>query len=186
MPLPSSRAGFTLLEMMAGLAMLGLLLSLATPSWNAWIQRQRLETASRELQSLLAQWRHVSLDAQQPVRLSLYTASGSNGSTTPQCAVIHTGAWADCRCAPDPAGRPRSSCQLPAQQLSEWVLRREDGLALSANVGSLRMDPHLGTVTPSGTLSLRGPGELEVRHVVNVMGRVRVCSDARIGGWPAC
>ncbi len=183
---PLCHGGFTLLELMLSLAMLGLLLSLATPSWSHWIQRQKLEMASRELQSVLAQWRRMSLDTQQPVRLSLYPAPSPDGTPPHQCVLIHTGSPTDCRCSPEVQDLPATSCRSPAQRLQDWVVRHADGLTLAGNVGSLRMDPRLGTVTPTGTLSLKGTGDLEVKHIVNVLGRVRVCSDARIGGWPAC
>lgn len=180
-----SCAGFTLLEVVTAMAILGLLLTLATPSWSRWIQRQKLEIASRQLQSGLAQLRRLSLDAQKSVRLTLLAAPAVAGSAS-QCVVLHTGAPTDCRCTVDASGTPEAACNDPSQRLSVLTFRREEGLSLVGNVSSLRIDPRLGTVTPTGTLSLRGTGDLEVRHIVNVLGRVRVCSDARIGGWPTC
>lgn len=182
----SRRTGFTLLEGMIAVALLSLLLSLATPSWSSWIQRQRLEIASRQLQSGLAQLRRLSLDAQQPVRLSLLTSPTFPGGTSAQCVVLHTGTPTDCLCSADGRGEPVATCKAPARRLSTLSVGRKNGLTLTGNVSSLRMDPRLGTVTPTGTLTLTSSGELEVKHIVNVLGRVRVCSDARIGGWPTC
>jgi type IV fimbrial biogenesis protein FimT len=48
-------------------------------------------------------------------------------------------------------------------------------------------DPMHGTSTPTGTVRVVGAGGHEVRHVINVMGRVRTCSPApALPGYRAC
>jgi type IV fimbrial biogenesis protein FimT len=62
-------------------------------------------------------------------------------------------------------------------------------LQLRANVGSLRVDPRQGTITPTGSIDLAGLGSdtLALRHVVNIMGRTRRCTPAAtLAGVPRC
>lgn len=43
-----SSHGFTLLELMAAVAMIGILFAIAAPGWSAWLSRQQLNTAQSE------------------------------------------------------------------------------------------------------------------------------------------
>jgi type IV fimbrial biogenesis protein FimT len=52
---------------------------------------------------------------------------------------------------------------------------RAGGVNVIANVASMRFDQTNGTVSPAGTIRVATNGS-EVRHVVNIMGRVRSCS----------
>jgi len=51
-------------------------------------------------------------------------------------------------------------------------------VSVRANVASILFDPLHGTGTPSGSVDVVTPAGQAIRHVVNVMGRVRTCSPA--------
>ena len=60
-------------------------------------------------------------------------------------------------------------------------------MLVQANVASILFDPVHGTSTPAGTVRVIGSTGRELRHVVNVMGRVRTCSpQGGVSGYRAC
>jgi type IV fimbrial biogenesis protein FimT len=60
-------------------------------------------------------------------------------------------------------------------------------VTLLSNVRSIMVDPRLGTSTPGGTLRLSDRAGREIRHVVNIMARVRSCTPSgRLPGWRPC
>ena len=62
-----------------------------------------------------------------------------------------------------------------------------DHVSIVSNAGSMPFDPMHGTSTPTGTVRIVGMNGREVRHIVNVMGRVRSCSPAPVvPGYRAC
>ena len=99
------------------------------------------------------------------------------------CWIVHTGAAGDCDCA----GPEGVVCVADARALRSVVLPTLDRVAVSSNVASIVFDPLHGTSTPTGTLRLADTLGRSVRHVVNVVGRVRSCSPAAaVAGYAAC
>jgi type IV fimbrial biogenesis protein FimT len=50
------------------------------------------------------------------------------------------------------------------------------GASISVNVSSMRFDASNGTGTPTGSVTIATAKGQSLRHVVNVMGRLRTCS----------
>jgi type IV fimbrial biogenesis protein FimT len=97
--------------------------------------------------------------------------------------VIHTGNAGDCACN----GTGPALCQGDAREIKTVAVSDTDQAVVMANVGSMRFDPMHGTSTPTGTVRIVGAGGREVRHIVNIMGRVRSCSPApAVPGYRAC
>jgi type IV fimbrial biogenesis protein FimT len=58
---------------------------------------------------------------------------------------------------------------------------------VAANVNSILFDPRVGTASPGGTVRLTDSAGREIRHIVNLRGRVRTCSvQGALGGHPPC
>ena len=97
--------------------------------------------------------------------------------------MIHTGGAGACTCRESgPA-----LCRDGARELRTVSIADTDQLSLSTNVKSIVFDPVHGTSTPTGTLRLIGANQREVRHIVNIMGRVRSCTPtAGVAGYRAC
>ena len=165
--------GFSLIELAVTTAVGALLMSTAAPSLRGLLDRQRLEGVAG---LLAADVQHVRADAvarNEPLRLSFYSAAWGS------CWVVHSGLREQCSC-------PRSGaaqCTGDAKQLKTMAFGAEDRVTVRANSASILFDPLHGTATPSGTLELVSPDGQAIRHVVNVMGRVRTCSPA--GNAPA-
>lgn len=165
--------GFTLIELMAAVAIAGIVLTAAVPSLGRFVDEQRLSGAASDLASDLQFARAEAVLRRQGMRVSF----------GPACYVVHTGAADACPC--NQAAPTR--CEGEARALKTVALDEGRRVSLQANVPSLRFDPVHGTASPMATLRLAGADGRVIQHVVNVMGRVRSCSpQASVSGYRAC
>jgi type IV fimbrial biogenesis protein FimT len=166
--------GFTLIEMMATVAVAGVVMTAAVPSLQGWVDQQRLKGVAGELSSDLQHARTEALLRNEGVRISF------GGSA---CYVLHTGAADRCRCEADGSGR----CDDGTAPIKTVALPMARGIALQANVRSVLFSPEHGTATPAATLHLHGAQGRTVQHTVNLMGRVRSCAaQGAVTGYSAC
>jgi type IV fimbrial biogenesis protein FimT len=141
------------------------------------LDARRFDGIASQLASDLQFTRISAVARNQSLRFSLPAdAAGS-------CYVIHTGKADACRCG---ASGP-AACSPGASEIRTVRLPAADRVLVQANVASILFDPVHGTSTPTGTLRVIGANGRELRHVVNVMGRVRSCSpQGTVGGYRAC
>ncbi len=173
----NSQKGITLIEACVTLAVATIVTTGAAPSMKQLLDARRFDGAASQLASDLQFTRISAVARNQRVRFSLQAdAAGS-------CYVIHTGSADACRCAESgPA-----VCSSGASEIKTIRLPASDRVFLQANVASILFDPMHGTSTPTGTLRVIGGNGRELRHIVNVMGRVRTCSpQGNVGGYRAC
>ena len=168
--------GVTLIEVAVVVAIGAITLSTVAPSLRATIERRRLDGVAAQLAADLRFTRSAAVARNEPVRISFH-ADGAGS-----CYLIHTGAKALCSCT---AGR--GACEGDAALIRAVALHADHGVAVSANVASILFDPLHGTSTPTGTVRAVAASGATVRHVVNVLGRVRSCAPAgALPGWRAC
>jgi type IV fimbrial biogenesis protein FimT len=169
--------GLTLTEACATLAIASILVGTAAPSFIDSNKKRVLEGSTGELSTDLHFARSEAVARQQGVRVSFHAvASGS-------CMVIHTGSTADCAC--DAGGA--AQCTNGATLVKSTFFPASRGVAVAANVASMRFDPTNGTVTPAGTVRVTASSGVQINHVVNIMGRVRTCSPGGSAkGYKAC
>ena len=67
---PAHRAGFTLMELMVVIAIIGLSLSLTVPSWNRAVQKRLVTQAAEEVSALLVVGQSEAIARNQQVSLS--------------------------------------------------------------------------------------------------------------------
>jgi len=176
-PLPAAQRGVTLIEAGVVLAVIAIAACLAAPGMQQLLDARRLDGAATRLATDLRFIRSEAVARNEGLRLSVFTAGGSN------CYVIHTGGTDDCRCAAD--GAP--TCGDGAEAIKAVAFAAAEHVTLAMNVKSLGFDPLHGTVSPAGTLELSGPGGRKIDHVVNLMGRVRTCSPlGSVPGYRVC
>lgn len=175
--LASRQHGISLVESCMVLAITAVLAASAAPSMQELIAARRLESAAAQLAADIQLTRAAAVARNQPLRLSLHARS--DGS----CYVIHTGAANQCDCTqPGPA-----VCSGGAREIKMVVVTAADQVSIAANVASVLFDPMHGTSSPTGTLRVTGSNGREIRHVINVMGRVRSCSPApSVAGYRSC
>ena len=175
---PSIRrqAGVTLVEMTAVLGITSVLLGSALPDLSRMRANQSLHQAVAPLRTDVQFARASAVALGQTVRLA--TATDTGGS----CYVIHAGPSGSCQCAGAAA-----TCSAQGRLLHAAHLGTSHPVTVSANVSNMIFDGKLGTVTPTGTLTLAAAGGQQLKVVVNVMGRAHTCRAAgSISGYPAC
>lgn len=174
---PSRTRGFTLIEASAVLAITTILASLAAPGMQGMLDARRLDNATTRLANDIHLTRAAAVMRNQPVRLTFMPRRGGS------CYVIHTGSAAACDCS----GDGPAVCTGAAREIKTVALTDADHVRISANVASMLFDPIHGTSTPTGTVRVTGADGREVRHVINLMGRVRSCSPSgSVPGYRAC
>lgn len=171
----ASTHGFTLVEMVAVVAVAGIVATAAVPSLGGLIDTQRISGVASELASDLQHARAEAVQRNQGVRVTFRAEAA--------CYVIHTGSADQCQCAA--SGTPR--CEGDAQAIKAVALDDTRRISLHSNVASMVFDPVHGTASPAATLRINGPQGRSVQHTVNIMGRVRSCSpQSSVSGYRAC
>ncbi|WP_164008154.1 pilus assembly FimT family protein [Pyxidicoccus trucidator] len=98
--------GMTLLELMATVAVIGILMALAIPSLQGTINKRRMSGAQRAIFQQTLEARQQARRSRQPVRLAIIDSVGENGRTSPALR------WEQLDCvAGDTWG---SQCPIPA------------------------------------------------------------------------
>ena len=171
-PARSRARGLTLLELMVSIAVLALLAMAAVPSFDGFLQRREALGLSNQLVADLQALRANALARQEALRLTVRTPALGRGG----CYAVHTGAADACSC-----DSTTIRC-TGAELLRGGVLPPDGRLLLRANVASMRLDPRQGTVSPTGSIEVIARGGPSLKHIVNLLGRVRVCAAS--GTWP--
>ena len=169
--------GVTLIEACVAIAIVAIVAASAAPGLQSLIDARRLDGVATQLATDLQFVRGEAVARNLPLRLSVEASAAGT------CYVVHTGNAGDCHCA---ASGP-ALCTGGAEAIKTTLLTFADRVGLASNAGSLLFDPVHGTCTPTASLRLIDPRGREVRHIVNVMGRVRSCSpDAAVPGYRPC
>ena len=172
--------GFTLLELLVTLALVGLLAGLAMPAMGRLLDTARLRSATEAFSQELQQARNHALTHQQNVYFSLSLSAqrwcyGWNEGSACDCTAGDSEATA-CRTGSTSRRRihRRLSTDFPSVEL-----KTTQPTALR----TLRFSPLRGTASADTFRLHNGAGELRV--IVSPLGRVRICSTSGLG-YPAC
>ena len=158
-----SSRGFSLIEMVIVLSILGVLLSMGVMSFSEWSQRQRLSNTSQELAQLLFVGRgeairkgvnHIAFFGVDDSGSSLMASDG----TTPLAAILIEDSNGNL--SPD-AGEQRMSIPLSSLSGIEWGRVEASSLVPNAN-GSLVGDPFAGTAVEGSSEESASPANF--RH----------------------
>jgi type IV fimbrial biogenesis protein FimT len=169
--------GITLVETIATSAVLAVVIGTAAPMYQDVLARRAIEGTASQLAIDLQYIRSEAVARNEALRIGFETSASDS------CYVIHTGAAGDCRCT----SHSVAQCSGTAQEIKTVHLDANTRVRLSSNVGSMLFHPVRGTVSPTGSLLLSGPKGMEIRHVVNMMGRTRTCSpQGKVTGYAVC
>ncbi len=160
--------GLTLIELMIGIAITAVLMSLAVPSYATYQQRQRLKAAAAGLEWDLREARYESVRRNQA--LSLVLATGPDW-----CYAIATRPDCDCHGA-------ASDCRLKTVRAAD--LR---GVQLT-EATPMRFEPATGNVEAAGLAAVwQSQGPERVRVAVSALGRPHVCvTDGQLAPIVGC
>lgn len=159
--------GLTLIELVIGLGICAVLMSLAMPSFGQYLQRQRLKAAAQGLELDLREARFEA--ARRGGALYLNFQEG-----TDWCYALS--ATPDCDC------RVQQACRIKTTRGSD--LRGVQLLQSHA----VRFDPATGQAETPGTAAIwAAPGGERVKVSVGAMGRPSVCmQEGNLPPFPAC
>jgi type IV fimbrial biogenesis protein FimT len=183
--------GFTLVELLVGVAVFVILASLAAPSMQRMIETQRVRGVGDELITDL-QWARSEALRRGAGDSDVALAFGSNGELS--CYSIHAGntvLGADVTC--DCTRAPGSACAPGGvrTELKTVQVARATGVVMAASSASgteLRFQPPQGLPTPTSLqIEVAGSRGGRVRASTNGVGRPSLCSPAAsVSGVQSC
>lgn len=185
--------GFTLVELMVVLAIIGIALVLSMPSWDSSVNKRRVTAAGEQLASSLSIAQTESIKRNQPFSVSFTRNSAVDwcvGSALGDagCDCEETDPLAAAYCAIDGAPARWTNDDFPLVQM----LLAEDQLPGSGDA-RIVFDPVRGILEPVGDrLSLRllsGNGEFALEVRVAPTGLLRICNpdtDLATPGFSSC
>lgn len=169
---PAHLAGITLVEMACVLAIVTLLASAGLPSLGEMLLNRRLEGLSSQFSADLQHLRSEAVSRNRSMRISFQRDAQAS------CYVVHTGPAGSCTCLAETA----EACTEAGGLVHRVRIPASSGLVMRANVASMNIDPRLGTVSPAGSVLIESRNGRAIRHVVNILGRVRTCVPAAAHG----
>lgn len=179
--------GVTIIEIVVVLALLGVLITVVTPSMRGMIQRQHVQGVHDQLVTDL-QLARSELTARGGVPTSIAVKFGGDATLT--CYTIHTaGGGATCDCTRTPG----QAC-LPAgilQEIKTVQVPRAQGVSLaasSAGGSTVTFAPPQGVASPNDmVINVQGDAGGQLRTSVQSLRSPTVCSPGgSIRGVPAC
>lgn len=126
--------GFTLVELMLVISIMGILMSFAIPSFNEWRQRQQYKEVTRDIASMLRLAKTGAIAKNREYRVELDVA-GARFGLRPGNRAVNT-SWSDLDSNPMPA---------------RWKLLPA-GVNLAASIAAIEFNPN-GTANLGGLLS---------------------------------
>lgn len=171
-----SLRGFTLIELMVAIAILGILVTMAAPSFNSFIDKYRVKRAADTVSAFLVNAKSEAVKRNRPVRVVI-TGGGSTW-----CAGMTESATCGCSTA--------GACQIDGvdRAIRSTSFKGVD-LNGPATGHAFEFRPLRGTVAGNETVELQSANGLQVNVVIGTVGRVRLCSPSgsgNIGGYPVC
>ena len=174
-----SVAGVSLVECLVVIGLVAVIAASAAPSFQSLLARRAVEGLASELATDLLWARSEAVARNDGVRVTFDSVHA--------CYVVQAGDDGECRCSGEAQGSVATVCTGTTTALKTGRVPASPAVSLQASVRSTRFDPQFGTATPAFTDSIEGVTGLAVRHVVNLMGRVRSCSPGgAMPGYRAC
>lgn len=181
--LKSGRSGFGSIELLAGLAILGVLIGVAAPSYHSAVEKRRLSQGAELIVAFVQTVQSEAIKRNRKVTVSYATGDGGQW-----CIGARFGQSA-CECMETNPAEP-AWC---GQDGVPWVLRQDDidadNLVRSVSGdGAYVFDPVRGLfIDPGDMLMLdlsAGDGQFQANVSVVSSGRVSVCLPEGSSGFP--
>ncbi len=163
------QTGVTLFELLATLALIGILAGLAVPAFRDLLITARLRSAASTLSNDIRQARRDAIRDHRP--RFIYFQAGQNGHW---CYHISTRMDVDCQQAADSKSRLVEGIRFSGIDLTH----------VSFGHATIRFSASRGTASPGRLTLVAGDGR-QVLIIVSPLGRVRLCSDSD-DRYPAC
>ena len=185
--------GFTLIELMVVIAVLAIMLALASPSFADFFQRYRLRGAADKVVTLLASARAESVMRNRDVSIDFKGAGGgwcvgAKATPDPEIPGNLVGSAASCDCNAD-----ATQCTLSDSRTLVVASTEVSGVTIGAVPGTLVFSSKNGAMLPIGSTAqttLKSPnGKYTLRLDVSALGRASLCvpdGQPVMAGFVAC
>lgn len=192
---PSRCRGFTLIEMLIGIALVAIVLAVGVPSMQRFIVNNRLKAVNAQLVTDLQFARAEAAARNMPVYWSM------RGIATMTCYTIFTTTvdGAECNCTVDPPLRCNSASLT---EVRTTQVPRDGAVRLTIPAARMFAFDHVNGGVYYGTTDfsdaalndfvvdtiVTADSTRKLRTSISPAGRVSVCSagTTRISGYPAC
>lgn len=182
--------GFSLIELMLVIGILGILVAIALPNMNSYMDKRKVINAAESIYSQLVYARSEAIARSSNVTVNITT----NPADAQDWAL---GVGTDAACDPTHIIGDAAPCTLSVSGtpvLKRIVSTDYPGVSILTTTNQVTFDPVRGTVGvgQNGTVRiglLRDGNVLyELDVFVGVIGRVRMCTPAvgSVGGYAAC
>lgn len=185
-----AQRGLTLVELMVGVGIVGILLAVAIPAMSNFMERRRVIAVTGELSSIIAYAKAETNSANDGISIHL-----ESDSTSMSCAAVVTQTLNDdCKCnrAPDQicaanSGKLLRLFQLPRGDGVSFSATATPGWGGSDEVLAFNRNSH-SQAEQRVRLSVTGARTgVQLRIDINEAGRTLICSPVgRVGGYPTC
>ena len=182
---PAFTRGFTLIELMVVLAVAGLLIVLAAPSFQDMIVMQRLRGINAQLVTDMQFARSEAVARGRVVRVNLgfdttqtcyviYTANGNEGAGRCECV---RGTDAACTSGTSKEIRTASVARTGRVNI-EWPATQDTGFGFDPTTGGLISIPSDDSSAPLSAVQIdvRVDADRQLRNKINQTGRPSVCA----------
>ena len=168
-------AGFTLLELVIALTLIGLFGAIALPSFASLVARQRLHAAAHHLQADIALARQAAGRRARPVHLAFQPGAQ-------WCYMLSTGPAGDCRQA------STSAATAALDGVIRVVRAADHPGVLLLEAGAMALDGRSGgSLVGPARARFASPEGLQLQVSLGPLGRASVCAPAaKVAGMPAC
>lgn len=175
--------GLSLVELLVTIAVVGILATLAAPSFQSMLERRRLIAATEGV------YAHIQFARSEAVKFGRDTNLNVSVKTgTPWCLGI-SNATANCDCNTAAACVYGPDANSDGNPDMERNLSGSDftNVTMSTGQSNLLVDSIRGGFGgTAGIITLTSPSNLTTKVIFSRLGRVRICSDSNINGYPSC
>jgi len=187
------RTGFTLIELLVVIAVIGILVTLAVPSWQQVTQKRNLTSATEQVAALMSYAQTEAQKRNRTISLAYHrtdnldwcvgAALGSSG-----CDCGQTDSESSGFCTID--GTPSS---VGAESFKFLKLLGASDSQPAGGDSFITFDPLRGILQPAGDMLQltfeSANGDLQLRLIIGPTGLMRICnpdSDKQVGGYKPC
>lgn len=182
--LPPRGSGFSLVELLVTIAIVGILASVAAPSFQSMLEKRRLIAATEGV------YAHLQFSRSEAVKLGRDTLLNVSVKTgTPWCIGISNDV-SSCDCNQTDTANVTACVYGPAGLTSMRNLSGSEftNVALATTKPNIQINSIRGGFDGGGgTITLTSsPSSLQTEIGFSKMGRVKICSPSSVGGYSSC
>ena len=184
--MPTKHKGFTLIEMMITIAILGIALAIAIPSFTDWLNRKRIDGVANEFASLIQLARSESIKQNKKIFINA-TRSATDWTLLASTTSSACTALSACDL------RSMNLAKYPKIAISDWVATSKLGISPNLNGANISPIDSLFTFNPATTTDAQSvtfeTTGYQLRVQISRTGNTTICTPSgqkTIAGYSTC